>query len=131
MKRILVIQGHPHPADAHFCHALAFEYAHCAEEAGHEVRTLAVARMEFPLLRDAAADLEAVPADGVAMISVRVGDLLNHAAFKGAREKLAKDARERNALLARASWCIKEYRRSPTTSHDEMIEMVQIGRAHV
>ena len=40
----------------------------------------------------AAADLDAVPADGVAMISVRVGDLLNHAAFKGAREKLAKDA---------------------------------------
>lgn len=54
MKRILVIQGHPHAAGTHFCHAIAREYAHCAAEAGHEVRTLEVARIDFPLLRDAA-----------------------------------------------------------------------------
>ena len=54
MKRILIIQGHPHAGGTHFCHALASEYARAAAEAGHDLRTLDVARMTFPLLRDAA-----------------------------------------------------------------------------
>ncbi len=53
-KRILVIQGHPHSSGTHFCHALASEYSRAAAEAGHEVRTAEVARIDFPLLRDAA-----------------------------------------------------------------------------
>jgi putative NADPH-quinone reductase len=49
-KRILVIQGHPDPAGGHFCHALARAYLDSAKEAGHEVRTVDVAHLNFPLL---------------------------------------------------------------------------------
>jgi putative NADPH-quinone reductase len=51
MQRILLIQGHPDTAAPHFCHALASAYADGAREAGHEVRTVDVARLDFPLLR--------------------------------------------------------------------------------
>jgi putative NADPH-quinone reductase len=47
----LLIQGHPDPAGGHFCHALAQAYADGVREAGHEVRTLDVAQLDFPLLR--------------------------------------------------------------------------------
>nr|WP_294867458.1 NAD(P)H-dependent oxidoreductase [uncultured Pseudogulbenkiania sp.] len=50
-KRILVIQGHPDPAGDHFCHALAEAYAQGGREAGHEVRLIEVATLDFPLLR--------------------------------------------------------------------------------
>ncbi|HRQ59019.1 MAG TPA: NAD(P)H-dependent oxidoreductase [Azoarcus taiwanensis] len=50
-KRILVIQGHPDPAEPHLCHALAENYRAGAEAAGHEVRTTDVAHLDFPLLR--------------------------------------------------------------------------------
>jgi putative NADPH-quinone reductase len=50
-RKILLIQGHPDAGAAHFCHALAAAYARGATEAGHEVRTLEVARLDFPLLR--------------------------------------------------------------------------------
>ena len=61
-KRIAIIQGHPDPQGHHFCHALAEAYAAGAREAGHEVETIDVARLDFPLLRSRA-DLErgAVP----------------------------------------------------------------------
>ena len=49
--QILLIQGHPDPAGGHLCHALAQAYADGARAAGHEVRTLDVAALEFPLLR--------------------------------------------------------------------------------
>ena len=52
-KRIALIQGHPDPAGGHFDHALADAYERAAREAGHEVRTIAVARLDFPLLRNA------------------------------------------------------------------------------
>jgi putative NADPH-quinone reductase len=51
MKRILLLQGHPDGGSAHLCHALAAAYAEGAQDAGHEVRTLDVASLEFPLLR--------------------------------------------------------------------------------
>jgi putative NADPH-quinone reductase len=51
MKRICIIQGHPTPGGGHFCHALAYAYADGATDAGHDVRTIAVAEMDFPLLR--------------------------------------------------------------------------------
>jgi putative NADPH-quinone reductase len=53
-KRIALIQGHPDPAGGHFGHALADAYALAAQEAGHELRAIEVARLEFALLRSAA-----------------------------------------------------------------------------
>jgi putative NADPH-quinone reductase len=53
-RRIVLVQGHPDPAGGHFCHALAETYANAATGAGHEVRTISVAHLSFPLLRNAA-----------------------------------------------------------------------------
>jgi putative NADPH-quinone reductase len=50
-KRIAIIQGHPDPAGRHLLHALADAYAEGATAAGHEVRRIEVAQLEFPLLR--------------------------------------------------------------------------------
>lgn len=50
-RRILVVLGHPDARPGRFNHALAAAYREAAEQAGHEVRTLAVAGLEFPLLR--------------------------------------------------------------------------------
>ncbi|WP_332816378.1 NAD(P)H-dependent oxidoreductase [Ramlibacter sp.] len=50
-RKILVLQGHPDATAAHLCHALADSYAAGARDAGHDVRTLAIARFDFPLLR--------------------------------------------------------------------------------
>jgi putative NADPH-quinone reductase len=50
-KRIVIIQGHPDPSGNRFGHALAQAYADGAREAGHEVKLIDVARIEFPLLR--------------------------------------------------------------------------------
>lgn len=49
--RIAIIQGHPDGAAGHFCHALAAAYAAGALEAGHEVRRIEIAQLDFPLLR--------------------------------------------------------------------------------
>jgi putative NADPH-quinone reductase len=54
MTRILIIHGHPDAGARHFGHALAEAYAEGAAEGGHEVRTVEVARLEFPLLRSQA-----------------------------------------------------------------------------
>lgn len=51
---ITIIQGNPDPAGGHFGHALAAAYADAAKAAGHEVRTIEVAKLDFPLLRAAA-----------------------------------------------------------------------------
>ena len=51
MTRILIVQGHPDRDTSHLCHALAESYAQGAREAGHELRQVDVARLEFPLLR--------------------------------------------------------------------------------
>ncbi len=50
-KRILLIQGHPDPAGNRYGHALAAAYAKGAEAAGHELRQIRVAELDFPLLR--------------------------------------------------------------------------------
>ena len=50
-KRILIIQGHPDALGPHFCHALAQAYKDGAEQAGHTVRVVDVAALDFPLLR--------------------------------------------------------------------------------
>lgn len=50
-RRIVIIQGHPDPRGGHFGHALAGAYAEGAQAAGHEVKLLDVAKLDFPLLR--------------------------------------------------------------------------------
>jgi putative NADPH-quinone reductase len=51
--RILIIDGHPDPRPHRFLHALARAYREGAEAAGHEVETVAVGAIDFPLLRTA------------------------------------------------------------------------------
>jgi putative NADPH-quinone reductase len=53
-KRILLIQGHPDAHTRHLCHALEDAYAAGAEAAGHTVRRVNVARLDFPMLRSQA-----------------------------------------------------------------------------
>ena len=50
-KRILLIQAHPDATQPHLCHALASSYASGAEKAGHLVRCVNLAELDFPLLR--------------------------------------------------------------------------------
>ena len=50
-KRILVVQGHPDASQPHLCHALARAYGEGALAAGHEVRVVDVASLDFDLLR--------------------------------------------------------------------------------
>lgn len=49
--RILLIQGHPDAVTRHLGHTLEDAYAEGAEAAGHEVRRVPVAQLDFPLLR--------------------------------------------------------------------------------
>lgn len=48
---IAIIQGHPDASGGHLCHALAEAYAAGAESAGHTVRRIEVAALDFPILR--------------------------------------------------------------------------------
>jgi putative NADPH-quinone reductase len=50
-KRILLIQAHPDASQAHLGHALQASYAKGASDAGHDVRQITLATLEFPLLR--------------------------------------------------------------------------------
>lgn len=50
-KRITIIQGHPDPDEGRFCHALGWTYEDGAVAGGHEVRTIDVAKLDFPLIR--------------------------------------------------------------------------------
>ncbi|HEY5755153.1 MAG TPA: NAD(P)H-dependent oxidoreductase [Steroidobacter sp.] len=50
-KRILIIDGHPDPAGERLVHALAQAYREGAESGRHEVMSLRVADLDFPMLR--------------------------------------------------------------------------------
>ncbi len=50
-KSIVIIQGHPDPAGHHLLNALADSYAYAATAAGHDVRIIDVATLDFSLLR--------------------------------------------------------------------------------
>ena len=52
-KRILILQGHPDASAAHLCHALAQAYSQGAAGAGHELQSVDLATLDFPLLRSA------------------------------------------------------------------------------
>ncbi|MBT8147883.1 MAG: NAD(P)H-dependent oxidoreductase [Gammaproteobacteria bacterium] len=51
MSSIAIIQGHPDSSKPHFCHALANAYREGAEQGGHQADIIAVAELDFPLLR--------------------------------------------------------------------------------
>ena len=50
-KRVAIIHGHPDPAGRHLLGAMADAYADGAIAAGHQVRRIEVAKLDFPLLR--------------------------------------------------------------------------------
>jgi putative NADPH-quinone reductase len=50
-RRVAIIQGHPDSAGPRLLHAMADAYAEGAAAAGHEVRRIEVAKLEFQLLR--------------------------------------------------------------------------------
>ncbi len=61
-KRIAIIQGHPDRSKYHFCHALADDYLRGAQDAGHDIQIIEVAKLDFPLLRSQHAwENEALP----------------------------------------------------------------------
>ncbi|WP_314733644.1 NAD(P)H-dependent oxidoreductase [Variovorax sp. CY25R-8] len=61
-RQILLLQGHPDASAPHFGHSLAQAYAQGARAAGHEVRVIHVAELDFPLLGSKTSwDTEAVP----------------------------------------------------------------------
>ena len=51
VRHIAVIDGHPDPDPARFCHALAEAYADAAVAAGHGVQRITVAELNVPFLR--------------------------------------------------------------------------------
>jgi len=65
-KRICLIEGHPDPSDERFGHALAGRYGDGAREAGHEVRMLRVAELDFPLIRSRSEWAEESPPPDIA-----------------------------------------------------------------
>ncbi len=64
-KRIAIIQGHPDPRPERFCRALAEAYARGAAGAGHELRMIDVAALDFPLLRSQEEFERAAPAPAI------------------------------------------------------------------
>jgi len=50
-RRIAIIQGHPDASRPHLLFAMADAYANGAIAAGHDVRRIEVAKLEFSLLR--------------------------------------------------------------------------------
>jgi putative NADPH-quinone reductase len=80
MARITIIQGHPTRGGGHFGHALAAAYSEAALQAGHEVRQIAVAEIEFPLLRDAEEWKTGVPVPAIKAAQVDIA-WANHLVF--------------------------------------------------
>lgn len=56
-RHIAILDGHPDPDAGRFVHALAESYANGALAAGHEIRRIELAKLDFPLVR-ARADWE-------------------------------------------------------------------------
>lgn len=50
-RRVLILIGHPDPSPDRLCRALASAYAEAAERAGHSVRKIDLALLDFPMLR--------------------------------------------------------------------------------
>jgi putative NADPH-quinone reductase len=50
-RNVLIVIGHPVPSSNRLCRALANAYFESAEQAGHAVRQINLATLDFPLLR--------------------------------------------------------------------------------
>lgn len=50
-RKIVIFQGHPDNTEDRLCHGLADAYERGALEAGHQVRVIDIAALDFPLLR--------------------------------------------------------------------------------
>jgi putative NADPH-quinone reductase len=50
-RRLVILDGHPDPDPARFIHALACRYEDGAKAAGHMVRRIDVAKLDFPVVR--------------------------------------------------------------------------------
>lgn len=67
-RKIAIIDGHPDADPARFIHALADAYAESAISAGHEVRRIAVANLDFPILKSRAEWQDQSPSPQVAEV---------------------------------------------------------------
>ena len=65
-RTVLVLNGHPDPVNRGLCQALADAYAEGARTAGHEVRRLDIATLDFGLLRSQAAFEKEPPPPAIA-----------------------------------------------------------------
>jgi len=52
--KILILQGHPDPSETHLCHAIAENYRRGAEQKGHDVQVIMIAKEDVPYLRSKA-----------------------------------------------------------------------------
>jgi len=107
-ETICIIDGHPHRDKSHLCHALAEAYKAGAREAGHKVKTLALAEMDINFLRDPA-DFEK-PAAGDMIkaqnaISAASHVVIIYPLWMGTMPALVKAFFEQ---LARGNFAIKE-----------------------
>ena len=77
-RRITIVQGHPDPAGQHLLHAMADAYADAATAAGHQVRRIEVAKLEYPdvwKLCKQARELAWDPARDIDYADIRNADL--------------------------------------------------------
>ncbi|GJL76914.1 NAD(P)H-dependent oxidoreductase [Nitrosomonas sp.] len=71
--RITIIQGHPDGQARHFCHVLAEEYITGAKKERHEVCSIDVAKIDFPLLRTQQDFENAAPSDAIRQAQQAIG----------------------------------------------------------
>jgi putative NADPH-quinone reductase len=73
MTNIALIDGHPDADRAHFIHALADAYASAASKAGHNVRRIELATLDFPLLRSRSDWTDGAPCAAIAGAQDTIG----------------------------------------------------------
>ena len=81
--RIALIQGHPDARGGHLGHALADAYAEAALAAGHELRRIEVARLQFPVLRTRDEWEDGLPAPDIAQAQDTMTGIQGAAAAPG------------------------------------------------
>jgi putative NADPH-quinone reductase len=64
-RRITIIQGNPDVLGNRFGHALAAAYAKGASDAGHDVESIDVAKLDFPILRSKEDWTNGLPPDSI------------------------------------------------------------------
>lgn len=67
-RNILILDGHPDPADGRLVHALADAYKQGAEQSKHEVQVVRLADLTFPLLRSQADYEQGEPVEAVRQV---------------------------------------------------------------